>query len=277
MPGLLGTLARLDEATGTSRGIPNWALTHPPAEDRVVRVQQAVSAARPGGATNAAGFERYLDGLVYGDSREKGIVRRNEFLHPILHFAVRFPEGWDVTNGADQVLARPGESSNVAMLLQLAQGGSSGSLQQFAPSSMAQAGWNELRGDRATINGLDAYLGTYSGTMNNAPVTIEAAHIRSGQQVYIVAGVAPASQFDAAARTFETAIRSFRTLGREEADRIQPDRVDFYVVRSGDTWDSIAQRAGDGQIKPATLAIMNGGDRSTPPRPGARIRIVVAG
>ena len=43
MPGLLNTLARLDEASGNRRGIPNWALTHPPAADRVAKVQETVA------------------------------------------------------------------------------------------------------------------------------------------------------------------------------------------------------------------------------------------
>ena len=45
MPGVLGTLGRLDAAQGSSRGIPNWALSHPPAEDRVTKVQEAVATA----------------------------------------------------------------------------------------------------------------------------------------------------------------------------------------------------------------------------------------
>lgn len=275
MPALLETLARLDAATGTSRGVPNWAMTHPPAEDRVAKVQQAVAAAPSGGTTNAAGFERYLDGIVFGDSREKGIVRGNEFLHPILRFAVRFPEDWTIVNGTDQVVAQPGENSNAAMVLQLASG--TGALQQLAPASMAEAGWRLQSGERGTINGLDAFLGTYRGSMDNTPVTVEAAHIRSGQQIYVVAGLAPTQQFSGAARTFDSSIKTFRSLSREEADRIQPDRIDFYTVRSGDTWESIARRASGGEIKPSNLAIMNGTDPALPPRAGARIRIVVAG
>jgi predicted Zn-dependent protease len=37
MVGVLGTLGRLDEAQGSRRGVPNWALSHPPAEDRVAK------------------------------------------------------------------------------------------------------------------------------------------------------------------------------------------------------------------------------------------------
>jgi predicted Zn-dependent protease len=76
---------------------------------------------------------------------------------------------------------------------------------------------------------------------------------------------------------FRDSIESFRALSRAEAERIQPNRVDFYVVRSGDTWDSIAQRVSQGAIKPATLAIMNGREPTSSPRPGERIRVVMGG
>jgi predicted Zn-dependent protease len=94
MQGLLGTLARMEGTATSSRGVPNWALTHPPADDRVAKVQETVAAARPGGgtATNRNLFEPHLDGLVFGDSREQGIERAGEFIHPILRFGFELEE-----------------------------------------------------------------------------------------------------------------------------------------------------------------------------------------
>jgi predicted Zn-dependent protease len=275
VPGMLNTLARLDNMSGTRRGVPNWALTHPPAADRVARVQEAVAAAPPASTTNAADLERHLDGLVFGDSREKGMVRGSEFVHPILRFSVRFPEGWDIINGDQQVSAVPGESSNVAMLLQLAQG--SGSVEQLARTQMAEGGWRQTSGERTRINGLEAYVGTYSGVSGNTPVTVQAAHIRSGDQTFVVAGLAASEVFGSAAATFGNAIGSFRALSRAEADRIQPSRLDFHVVRPGETWESIARGGGEGGVNASTLAVMNGADPGTSPRAGVRIRIVVGG
>ena len=273
MPGLLGTLARLDEASGSSRGIPNWALTHPPAADRVVKVEQVIAAAPAGGTTtNAPQFERFLDGMVFGDSREKGIVRGSEFFHPILRFAVRFPNGWQIMNGDEQVVARQSEESNVAMLLEMESG--TGSVQQVASQSMTKSGWTETDGGRTTINGLEAYVGTYQKTINNTAAVVRAAHVRAGQQVYVIAGLAPAGSFNAASDTFTRSIQTFRTLSQEEANRIQPSRVQLRAVRAGETWESLARDAG---VKASTLAIMNGSAPGTPPRSGDRIRVVVGG
>ena len=44
---------------------------------------------------------------------------------------------------------------------------------------------------------------------------------------------------------FDRTIQSFRQLSQDEADAIRPNLVDLYTARAGDTWQSIAQRAGD--------------------------------
>ena len=276
MKGLLSTLARLDEASGSRRGVPNWALTHPPAADRAVKVEEAVTTAPARGtARNQPALDKVLDGIVFGDSREKGIVRGNEFFHPVLGFALRFPQGWEIVNTNEQVAARENEESNVAIVLQLAT--ASGSIQQTARLGMAKAGFREAAGERTDINGQPAYVGIYDGAINNTRVRVRAAHIQSGGRVYLVAGIAPASQFGRADSLFEASISSFRPLARAEAERVQPNRIDFHTVRGGETWESIAKGPGGGAVRASTLAIMNGRDVTTQPRSGERIRIVVSG
>jgi len=76
---------------------------------------------------------------------------------------------------------------------------------------------------------------------------------------------------------FNDAIRSFRALDRDEADHILPNRVDLYTAREGDTWQRIAQGVGKGFVKASTLAIMNNHTVADQPRPGEKIKIVVAG
>jgi predicted Zn-dependent protease len=161
------------------------------------------------------------------------------------------------------------------MLLQLAP--ITGALQQSVPASMEKAGWRRVSAERTTVNGLEAYVGTYDRVANNQRTVARVAHIRAGQRVYVVAGVAPASSFNGSLNTFNSAIGTFRTLSRAEADRIQPNRLDFYTARSGDTWESIARNQSDATIKPSTLAIMNGSEPGTQPRAGQRLRIVVSG
>lgn len=278
MPGLLTTLQRLDNASGNTRGVPNWAATHPLPADRVARVQEAVAAAKsPRTMTrNEDQFDQRLDGLVFGDSREQGFVRGSDFLHPVLRFGVRFPQGWEVMNSPQQVLARRDENSNAVIVLQLAPR-AGGSIETAARSTMAEAGFRLIDGDAGRVNGLDAFVGVYQGASEEtANMAVQAAHIRMGNNTYVLAGITTTNAFNSARGVFQSAIQSFRPLSAAEAERLQPDRVEFYTARSGDTWESIAGRT-NGGVRPSTLAIMNGSDPATPPRAGSRIRIVVRG
>jgi predicted Zn-dependent protease len=278
--GMLTTLARLDEASGSRRGVPNWLSTHPAPADRVAEVQQFVREAQvPAGTTGRSDegdFLRYVDGLVFGDSPRQGFVRGNRFLHPELRFAIAFPERWEVQNSPQQVMAKAPEQDHY-MLLQLVPQ-ASGSIEQIARNSMAQAGFQHLNGQRGQLNGLDAYVGVYQGAMQGLGNTgVLAAHIVHNKAVYLLAGLAPAGQFQAAERQFDAAIRSFRPLSASEAAGLRPARVDLYTVRSGDTWESIARRGGEAAISASSLAIMNNYEPGQPPRPGDRIKIVVEG
>src|SRR5439155_8343477 len=83
VPRMLTTLARIEE-TSDDKGVPRWLATHPAPEDRVQRIQPAVQQAEAGAArftTERDGYLRHIDGIVYGDSPDQGVVRGNRFLH----------------------------------------------------------------------------------------------------------------------------------------------------------------------------------------------------
>jgi predicted Zn-dependent protease len=134
-----------------------------------------------------------------------------------------------------------------------------------------------VQGDRTTIDGLEAFVGVYQGQIQGlGNVTMRAAHIAYERNVFMVAGLAAPNIFQQADGAILTSVRSFKRLTPAEAENIRPNRIDLYVVRGGDTWQSIADRSG-GVIKPATLAVMNKAQPNSQPQPGARIKIVVGG
>ncbi|MBA2305390.1 MAG: M48 family metalloprotease, partial [Acidobacteria bacterium] len=274
--GMLRTLQRLDVASGSHKGVPNWLSTHPAPADRVEKVTAFIqSNPVPAGmsgprATDVAAYQRQIDGIIFGDSPSDGIVRGNEFLHPDLRLALKFPQGWEVQNSAQQVVAKAPDRENY-VLLQLVPN-ANGSIQQIAQATMANAGFRQLQGERGNVNGLDAYVGTYQGSMEGlGNVVTVAAHIVHERNVYMLAGLAPPNQFQGVQAQFANSIRSFRELSRSEAANIRPNRVDVYTVRGGESWQSIAGRSG-GLVKPETLAIMNNYEPGQPPRAGDRIR-----
>jgi len=275
--GMLTTLARLEEASGQRRGVPNWLSTHPAPADRVQEVNVFVEEARKtsqASAANQAAFLAQIDGIVFGDSPEKGIVRGGAFLHRDLRFGMRFPDGWEISNTDEQVAAKHPKADHY-LILELVQA-QQGSLDQIARQQMGKAGFELVDGGRTRINGLDAFVGTYRGSLQGLGVAgARAAHILHNDRVYLIAGLAPAGQFNAAAGAFDQTIGSFRPLTAAQASAIRPNRIDLYTARSGDTWSAIASRASEDNIRPSTLAIMNDYEPSQPPRAGDRLKIVI--
>ena len=55
--------------------------------------------------------------MIVGDSRDKGVMRNGEFVHPILRFGVRFPQGWEVANSDDAVAAQPATAQTLKTVM----------------------------------------------------------------------------------------------------------------------------------------------------------------
>ena len=279
VPAFLSTLGRLDEAAGDRRGVPNWLSTHPDPLARVKDIQPTVEQLKAAGAsfsTNRDALTQRIDGILYGDNPEQGLARGSAFLHPVLRFRIDFPDKWEIANSPKEVIAKaPG--ADIFMILQLVERPQGRNIQEIALNSMSNAGFRSSQGERASINGLDAFVGVYQGQIEGlGAVVTRAAHIMYDGKVYVVAGLVAPGAFQQADGAFVASIRSFRRLSAAEAEDIRPDRVDLYVVRAGDTWQSIAERSG-GAVRPATLAIMNNATVGSQPQPGTRVKIVVRG
>src|SRR5688572_6374106 len=162
VPRFLATLARVSALS--ERGVPNWLSTHPDPGSRVVKAEP-VAGKFVSDAAKTVNRDQYLErirGLVFGDRVEDGIVRGNEFLHPMLRLAVTFPEGWELTNTAEAVMARePG--TNHFMVLQEVERQGNPSLGELAVAVMRRGGYTVVDGRVDRVNGNEAHIGLYRG------------------------------------------------------------------------------------------------------------------
>ncbi len=279
--GMLTTLGRIADTTDR-RGTPNWLATHPEPADRVSGVAGTVDSLLadtpdPGTLRVARNdYLRQIDGLLFGDNPDQGIVRGREFLHPEMRFALAFPAGWEVQNSPEMVVARePGQERY--MLLQLAEDTGRG-LPEIADSEMTAAGFRPVQGGPTEINGLDAYLGTWAQDLRDmGPSVARVAYIRSGRLIYTVGAFVRVNDFERVEREIHASLRSFRKLTVAEADAIRPNRIAIHTVREGETWQSIAQGVGEEIVTARTLAIMNGFPANEQPLDGDVIKVVVPG
>ena len=105
----LHTLDLLDKVKGQKTYHSLFA-THPKTEERVALAE---SEADSGNITLQAqliiGREPYLkqvDGLLFGPDPKEGVVIGNRFQHPDLRIEVIFPQGWNIENKPDAVMAK---------------------------------------------------------------------------------------------------------------------------------------------------------------------------
>ena len=277
---MLRALARISDITDR-RGVPSWLSTHPEPASRVADVEPVIASIRASQTSPVtSGDSTYLqriDGLMFGENPREGVVRGSSFLHPELRFAIDFPDGWEIENGKDAVVARlPGEPAYIA--LQLVDQPRGRRLDDVARQSMRSAGLREQAGDVTRIGGLEAFVGTWRGKVANiGDAVVRAAFIGSGRSVYRVAGLASVPRYDQWSSEMDASLRSFRPLDARQASAIQPNHLTLYTVAARDTWQSIAQRQSGGNIRATTLAIMNGHDVNDQPQPGERVKIVVGG
>jgi predicted Zn-dependent protease len=151
------------------------------------------------------------------------------------------------------------------------------SVEEIGVASMQKAGFRLVRGERATIAGLDAHVGEYEGMIEGlGEIRSRATHLRHGDNVYMIAGLAAPTLFAQYDAAFGTSQRSFRPISAAEAEAIKPSRIAIHTVRSGDTWQSLAGRSA-GAVTPAALAAMNHAEAGAQPQAGTQIKVVVAG
>ena len=277
VPRFLATLARVDALS--ERGVPNWLSTHPDPGSRVTKAEP-VAGTFVSDAAKALNRDQYLEriqGMVFGDRVEDGIVRGHEFLHPLLRLGVKFPEGWEITNTPQAVLAQEPGTEHF-MVLQEVEQVRGRSIGDAAVAAMRNAGYTVVDGRIDRINGNEAHIGLYRGNAKDVgKVLMRAAHIAIGRQLYVVAGFAPENEFEQVDKDILPSVQTFRQLTTAEASQVRPNRIGFYTVKTGDSWQSIAARQGRNFVNAATLAIMNDHEVHVQPNAGERVKIVVEG
>jgi predicted Zn-dependent protease len=242
--------------------------SHPDNDTRLKEVVgEATRLAKPGAVQGAGDFQHRLDGMVFGDSPDQGMVRGSEFYHPGLGFALRFPEGWRLKNQADRVQAAnpAGDALMELRLLDKAQGTPSELLRrklQLSPGT-------EM--DTSAIGGLPAAATTFQ--RSGRPII--AAAVFLGDNAFLIAGTArQASSFSRLAPEIRAAIRGFHPITEAERRLAQPLRLKLVKAKKDDTYAGLAQASPLGRNAEGYLRLMNNAYPRGEPAPGQTLKVV---
>lgn len=100
-----------DQAREQKREAPgsDWLSSHPGTDQRLREAQRYTAMSRQALSDGRQRFLERMDGLVWGDSPEKGLVRERLFVHPRAGYAITAPPGWEVDVEGSAVAMHVGE------------------------------------------------------------------------------------------------------------------------------------------------------------------------
>ncbi|MGB0410711.1 MAG: M48 family metalloprotease [Pikeienuella sp.] len=254
--------------------------THPATPQRV---REAIATAKSQGVAiaedaprNQGRFLRVIDGMTYGDSAEQGFVRDGKFIHPKLRFAFTAPEGFRITNAAQNVVAA-GEGG--AGLIFDGARDPGGDLRRYIQNDWAAGIAKQTRVGRLTdlrnlrIDGLQAAQAQMPVATNQGTKLAHFTVIRRDGQLYRFLGLEPQNARGVGAALNRSA-RSFDSLTPGQARRYRPYSIDVYTVRRGDTVARLARKMPFDDFNEERFRVLNSLAAGEELRRGQKVKII---
>lgn len=241
--------------------------THPRNDTRLQQlVADANRFSQGGREENPAAYLNAVNGIIFGDSPEQGVVRNGKFLHEGLDFVLDFPDGWRVQNTPQRVAAQsPAGDALIQMVL--ADG-------RASPQEVLRRGLRLDNGgniQNVMINDLPAALAT--GTVQGRPVRAAAIDYRN--RIYVlVAQTRSVDVFNRYRALIDDTIRSFRPMQASERRLAKPLILRTVPARANMSYAALAQASPIGRNAEGYLRLINHDYPGGEPRPGEVIKIV---
>ena len=250
--------------------------THPRTIDRV---QQAAAAAAniavPNPIVGREVYLRKIDGMVFGDAPDQGLIRGRVFAHPALRFTFTAPAGFRLINTPTRVLARgPGKAR---IIFDRAEKRTGRSLTHYLQNVWAR-GVRLAQVERININGMDAATGAARVKVRRGAVDVRLVAIRyDPERVYRFAFLIPPRLSPRLSLELRRTTHSFRRLSAAEAAGLKPLRIRVVRVGAGDTVASLAARMPYSEHRRERFEVLNGLAPGARLRPGEFVKIIAAG
>ncbi|MDJ0644047.1 MAG: M48 family metalloprotease [Erythrobacter sp.] len=251
--------------------VPEWTSTHP---DPQARVQTALAKTQglADGVTNRDTFLTRIDGMLYGDDPEQGVIEGSDFIHPVLRLAFTAPQGFYMVNGTRAVSVN-GQSGRAQLKL----APYAGDLDSYVRRQFTELGGENSRLapssiQRTTVNGISAAYG--SARVNNGGNQLDVvvfAYEFSNDRAYHFIAITPAG----GGNTFSSMFRSMRRVTQSEASAVIPRRIDVVTVRRGDTVSGLARRMAYSDAQERRFRVLNGLGSNEGLIAGQKVKLIV--
>ena len=255
MADVFASLDRMS-SKGNQGRLPEWLSTHPDPGNRIRQTESRIAKLdRPltGLKQGEAEFMQRIQGMVYGENPRNGFFQGSTFLHPDLRFQMTFPNGWQVQNTPQAVVA-VSPQQDAMIQLTLAQGASpTTAAQQF----FSQQGIQLLRQPTSeNVNGNPAVVGYFQAQTQQGVIGGVASFLSHGGRTYQLLAYTPGQLLGQYERTFLQTVGSFSTLNDPRALAVQPNKVNVIRLPQSMTLAEFNQRY-PSAVSIENLAIIN--------------------
>ncbi|MAS87905.1 MAG: peptidase M48 family protein [Micavibrio sp.] len=227
---------KIKKETGS---IPVYFSTHPLTADRV-REASVIASSYPKGQFDDQKVEyfRLIDNVTYGDSADKGFVRGQTFVHPNLGFMFDAPQGFEIVNQPNRVIA---QSQNAVIIFDGAKKNAAQSIEDYLVNVWKRGKTGYDTPERLTINGMDAAMTSYVATISGQQKRVrEVAIAYNTTDIYRFTFVMETNASIATQTSLKDTMYSFKKMSANDKLRYPPQRIKVFVAKAGDT---VAQKA----------------------------------
>ena len=247
-----------------------WFDSHPNNKDRVAKAREKAEARKLPTSIDvgAARHLAVIDGMLYGEGVEQGIVDGRSFAHPELKIKFKVPVGFEIRNLPDKVTATHANKMTIIFDV-VARPKGLGMREYVGDIWAAQADARDVKA--LTVQGRAAARGKVT-TQNGTAHLLAIAY--GEDRIFRFGVLAAAGQTANAETAFDSLRRNIKFLSTAAAKAIKPLRVSVITVQPGDSIDTLSAMMAGTHSRKQLFMVMNGLEEGDQLVAGQRLKLV---
>jgi len=249
--------------------------THPDNDQRLHEVVGEADKLKDAKITRSNGHDAFLhrlEGLVFGPNARDGVLRGNRFYHLTLNITLAFPDGWQVENLPDRLVASsPQQTAAVQVGVSERKGEATPAQflrEKFKADTLAS-------GQSLDADGIQGYAAVVPVNTSLGRRDARVAAVFYNKHVYLLVGVTKATDdlknYDA---HFLATARSLRPLRQEERKLAEPLHLHLLQAKVGMTFEQLAAHSAIQNHAEEQLRLLNDRYPKGEPTVGELIKVV---
>jgi predicted Zn-dependent protease len=226
--------------------------THPKNDDRlktVIRAAKTLSPVQYRNNNQSTYFDS-IDGMVWGQSADQGVILKNRFMHAEMSIAIQFPAHWHIKNTPNTLYARDYETGALAQLSLVTLGKDESSI-----SLLRRLTNNSKLPVETMVYGVTA-RSQASVEGKNQPSRVTAIEL-DDNQVLFIAGTSTKDQFSATDLELLSINSSFTRLNEKQVRNIKPPSLKIIEVEAGNKFTALASQSAINHDAENILRLLN--------------------